>query len=1130
MRGSNEIQMNDRYVMTNNSTDFSTRKQLTIKNIQRTDEGNISCLLYYLKNRTAEMKIFIEVRNPYKPTVKDSNLEGPSDINFGTPLSLFCKFGGLPKPLVTWYKNDDPVNLNSHMVIKDGYFNFSSTKLEDEGTYKCEGRNRLGVASKEMALSFKNKPGNNWSAIIIVILTLLIAVAVVIIVVKDSRKKKLEKVLREAGLAYFEKGQLENLNPELGIDDQAELLPYDKKWEFPIQNLKLGKQLGAGAFGVVLKGQAKGIIPSEAITTVAVKMVKRNADHNLIKALASELKIMSHLGNHLNVVNLLGACTKNVAKSEYKSELVEMVDYSLLKSLSRAENEILKDFQFDPFIGFSNNNSDDFDEGSSRLFKCQFRRGNSSTSFKLKMEIEKITNSLAQPTIIEINKAHYVTGGTITLKCLVIAEVDVSIEWEPPRKNNEHMNITKVKHLDRKEVYLTMKNVTPDDGGVYWCKAQDRQNHFSANSIDLKIFGLNDHFIKLKDISKPNNVSYLVGTTVRWEVEIDGHPNTTFSWLNNRNETVSEAGKENYEMRISNTYTYFMIKDISYADHGKYTIIGTNEYESQLLTFFLNVTGKPKISMQMSKEFQMVNEQISISCAIIANPKPEINLYYKPCFDEKCTYTQITQEIYEQNLSFNAIATQSFNRSGRVRCKAKNEFGSIKSSKELYISDIEDGFQIFEFNKEVYYNKENQTVTVALSDTITLNCGAYIRKVSPDVQWMRGSNEIQMNDRYVMTYNSTDFSTRKQLTIKNIQRTDEGNISCLLYYLKNRTAEIKIFIEVRNPYKPTVKDSNLEGPSDINFGTPLSLFCKFGGLPKPLVTWYKNDDPVVNAKSHMVVQDGYFNFSSTKLEDEGTYKCEGRNRLGVASKEMALSFKNKPGNNWSAIIIVILTLLIAVAVVIIVVKDSRKKKLEKVLREAGLAYFEKGQLENLNPELGIDDQAELLPYDKKWEFPIQNLKLGKQLGAGAFGVVLKGQAKGIIPSEAITTVAVKMVKRNADHNLIKALASELKIMSHLGNHLNVVNLLGACTKNVAKSEYKSELVEMVDYRLWKSLSVTIIAKPGLFNIVDKINQNCSFSIRRCESIPTKCIFLPDDNTELPYKICSTHISPFHNPT
>ena len=77
----------------------------------------------------------------------------------------------------------------------------------------------------------------------------------------------------------------------------------------------LGKQLGAGAFGIVVKAEAKGILEEDEKTTVAVKMVKRNADTTYIKALASELKIMVHLGKHLNVVNLLGACTRNVNKS-----------------------------------------------------------------------------------------------------------------------------------------------------------------------------------------------------------------------------------------------------------------------------------------------------------------------------------------------------------------------------------------------------------------------------------------------------------------------------------------------------------------------------------------------------------------------------------------------------------------------------------------------------------------------------------------------------------------------------------------------------------------------------------------------------------------------------------------------
>jgi len=39
------------------------------------------------------------------------------------------------------------------------------------------------------------------------------------------------------------------INPNLPIDEQIELLPYDHRWEFPRHKLILGQILGQGAFG-----------------------------------------------------------------------------------------------------------------------------------------------------------------------------------------------------------------------------------------------------------------------------------------------------------------------------------------------------------------------------------------------------------------------------------------------------------------------------------------------------------------------------------------------------------------------------------------------------------------------------------------------------------------------------------------------------------------------------------------------------------------------------------------------------------------------------------------------------------------------------------------------------------------
>lgn len=119
-----------------------------------------------------------------------------------------------------------------------------------------------------------------------------------------------------------------------------------------------GRVLGSGAFGKVVEGMAYGLSRSQPVMKVAVKMLKRKSSphhlitsspeyliiwqglwivaesrHNVIRvimfdqtahvplsatarssekqALMSELKIMTHLGPHLNIVNLLGACTKS---------------------------------------------------------------------------------------------------------------------------------------------------------------------------------------------------------------------------------------------------------------------------------------------------------------------------------------------------------------------------------------------------------------------------------------------------------------------------------------------------------------------------------------------------------------------------------------------------------------------------------------------------------------------------------------------------------------------------------------------------------------------------------------------------------------------------------------------------
>ena len=70
-------------------------------------------------------------------------------------------------------------------------------------------------------------------------------------------------------------------------------------------------------------------------------LISDQQDMRQIKALISELKILIHVGQHLNIVNLLGACTQQLSqgKSVFNLVLVYVLCKYLLKCSSIQTSE-----------------------------------------------------------------------------------------------------------------------------------------------------------------------------------------------------------------------------------------------------------------------------------------------------------------------------------------------------------------------------------------------------------------------------------------------------------------------------------------------------------------------------------------------------------------------------------------------------------------------------------------------------------------------------------------------------------------------------------------------------------------------------------------------------------------------
>ncbi|XP_037051483.1 receptor-like tyrosine-protein kinase kin-16 [Bradysia coprophila] len=123
-----------------------------------------------------------------------------------------------------------------------------------------------------------------------------------------------------------------------------------------------------------------------------------------------------------------------------------------------------------------------------------------------------------------------------------------------------------------------------------------------------------------------------------------------------------------------------------------------------------------------------------------------------------------------------------------------------------------------------------------------------------------------------------------------------------------------------------------------------------------------------------------------------------------------------------------------------------------------------------------------LPYNKAYEIPFENLSLDSiLLGKGRFGRVLKGNLK-TDSSEGYLTVAVKTIESHADGCYIRSLLAELKILSRVGQHEHIVNLIGACTGELKQRK----LYIVVEFCAHGSIENYIQARKGFFEnmIVD----------------------------------------------
>ncbi|XP_068123102.1 receptor-type tyrosine-protein kinase FLT3 isoform X2 [Hyperolius riggenbachi] len=265
-------------------------------------------IVFYIDNGDVQLNKTFILNIRQKPKV---------DHKLSSVKNITCWAQSYPLSEWTWWRSKDASH-NCTEAITDGItygplgrsaeaWESSSTLVMESGTGTfsicCCASNSVGKTCAQ--ISFSNHERNDLALPIATVscaFSLVIAIVIFVLMLKKFKKQyKYENQLLM--IQYVGPSDNEYIYINFNV------LEYDLKWEFPRENLEIGDIIGSGAFGKVVTATAYGISKPGVSLQVAVKMLKENHDSSEKDALMSELKMMTQIGHHDNVVNLLGACT-----------------------------------------------------------------------------------------------------------------------------------------------------------------------------------------------------------------------------------------------------------------------------------------------------------------------------------------------------------------------------------------------------------------------------------------------------------------------------------------------------------------------------------------------------------------------------------------------------------------------------------------------------------------------------------------------------------------------------------------------------------------------------------------------------------------------------------------------------
>uniref|UniRef100_A0A671VHP6 Vascular endothelial growth factor receptor 3 n=1 Tax=Sparus aurata TaxID=8175 RepID=A0A671VHP6_SPAAU len=692
-----------------------------------------------------------------------------------------------------------------------------------------------------------------------------------------------------------------------------------------------------------------------------------------------------------------------------------------------------------------------------------------------------------------------IVGEALTLNCTAMVEFNagVDIQWSYPGK----LRIKSLSHATEAVSILTIHSVNVTDTGPYSC---------NVTSIDTtqiqqtQVIVYEKPFISLNHRNGPVMEVTAGQKSFKLQVNVSAFPTPETQWM---------------RMHLNHALE---IKDVCQEDSGLYTVMLKNSAASleRRLNITLIVNVPPQIHEKEvadpSSPYPSGSSQ-TLTCTAYGLPAPNISWQWRawgPCVlnstqsrlvrrDRKGRSDRIAdcQNWQDINLEDAANEIEAIDTSVEVvdgrqkivsrlqirnasvsvmyKCSAENKAGKDERLIYFYVTTIPEGFSVDVQPSENPLEQERVSLCCS-ADNYTYEQLQWYRLDPRALQDEHGKPQ-ELDCRSVhnyakaldgkLSFQEPSNSWVLDFTVGSVRLQDEGHYVCEAQSRRSGEKQCLFrYISVKALEAPRYKRSLTN--QTVNVTESLRMECDVEGRPLPRLFWFKDSQPL-HQMSGVQLQDSNRTLSIQRVreEDAGLYTCTACNQRGCVHSSAAVQVIGSSDKANVEIVILIGTGVIAVFfwALLILIFCNVKRVNPADIKTGYLSII-------MDPgEVPLDEQCEYLPYDSsQWEISRERLRLGKVLGHGAFGKVIEASIYGISKSNSLDTVAVKMLKDGATASEHKALMSELKILIHIGHHLNVVNLLGACTKP------NGPLMVIVEYCKYGNLSNFLRAKREFF--------------------------------------------------